>query len=72
MRTSLRLILLAALASLVWPMAPVSGAPLYTINVQADPPGSGSVTLDPQKSGYARSNIVTVTAVPNAGMIFTG
>jgi chitinase len=72
MRTSLRIVLLAALVSLAWPLAPASGAPLYTITTTVVPPGSGSVTLDPQKSGYAKNNIVTVTAVPGTGMVFTG
>ena len=72
MRTSLRVILLAALASFAWPMAPVFGAPLYTISVQIDPAGGGTVTLDPQKTGYAKNNIVTVTAAPAANMVFTG
>jgi chitinase len=53
-------------------MAPVSGAPLYTISTQVDPAGSGAVTLEPQKSGYAKNNVVTVTAAPASGMVFTG
>ena len=72
MRTSLRLVLLAAIANLVWPVASFAGAQLYTISVQIDPVGAGTVTLDPAKSGYARNNFVTVSASPAQGMVFTG
>ena len=72
MRTSLSNVWLAAIAVLLCPVAAFSGSPLYTINVQIDPPGSGTVLLDPQKSGYAKNNIVTVTASPATGMVFTG
>ena len=72
MRTSLRLVLLAAIASLVWPLASFAGPQLYTISVQIDPVGAGTVTLDPAKSGYARNNFVTVSATPAQGMVFTG
>ena len=72
MRTSLRLVLLAAIASLVWPLASFAGPQLYTISVQIDPVGAGTVTLDPAKSGYARNNVVTVSATPAQGMVFAG
>ena len=72
MRTSFRLVLLAAIASLVWPVASFSATQLYTISVQIDPVGAGTVTLDPVKSGYARNNVVTVSASPAQGMVFTG
>ena len=72
MRTSFRLVLLAAIASLVWPVASFAGPQLYTISVQIDPVGAGTVTLDPVKSGYAKNNIVTVSASPAQGMVFTG
>ena len=67
MRTSLRLVLLAAIASLVWPFVSFAGPQLYTISVQIDPVGAGTVTLDPAKSGYARNNVVTVSATPARG-----
>ena len=37
MRTSLRLVLLAAIASLVWPFLSFAGPQLYTVSVQIDP-----------------------------------
>jgi chitinase len=72
MRTSLRFVLLGALASLVWPVVALPGAPLYTISVQVAPTGGGTVTLDPTKDGYAKNNIVTVSATPAKDMVFTG
>jgi chitinase len=72
MRTSLRVVLFAAIASLAWPVVADCGAPLYTISVQIDPTGGGTVTLDPPKSSYAKNNIVTVSASPATGMAFTG
>ena len=72
MRTSLRLALLPAIAFLLGPVAAVWGAPLYVISKQIDPAGGGTVLLDPEKSGYAKNNIVTVTATPSTGMVFTG
>ncbi len=71
MRTSLRLVLLAASTSLVWSVASFA-APPYTISVQVEPLGAGTVTLDPVKSGYTKNNVVTVTASPAQGMAFTG
>ena len=71
MRTSLPLVLLAALASLAWPMAPVAGAPLYTITVQVDPRRGHGDARSP-KTGYAKNNIVTVAAAPAPGKVFTG
>jgi chitinase len=53
-------------------VAALSGAPLYTISVQVDPAGGGTVTLDPAKSGYAKNNVVLVSALPATDMIFTG
>jgi len=71
MRTSLRFVLLAVITSLVWPFS-LYGAPLYKITVQIDPTGGGTVLLDPQKDGYAKNNIVTVSASPATGMTFIG
>ena len=71
MRTSLCLVLLAAITSVVWPVASFA-VPLYTISVQVEPVGAGTVTLDPVKSGYTKNNVVTVTASPVHGMVFTG
>lgn len=72
MRTSLGRAWLAAIAVLLGPVAAHSGTPLYTITVQVQPAGSGTVVLDPQKSGYAKNNIVSVTALPATGMVFGG
>ena len=72
MRTSLANLWLSAIAVLVCPAAAFSGSPLYTIAVQADPADGGTVLLDPQRIGYAKNNIVTVTASPASGMVFTG
>ena len=71
MRMSLRLVLLAAVASFACPAASVA-APLYTITVQIDPAGGGTVTLDPARTGYAKNTIVTVTASPASGKVFAG
>jgi len=38
------------------------GAPLYKITVQIDRLEAGRSCLDPQKDGYAKNNIVTVSA----------
>jgi Divergent InlB B-repeat domain len=72
MHTSLRLVLLAVIASLVWPLASFAGPQLYTISVEINPAGAGAVTLDPAKVGYARNNVVTVSATPAPGKVFTG
>lgn len=72
MRTSLRIVWLSAIAILICPVAAFSGSPLYTISVQIEPAGGGTVVLDPQKSGYAKNNIVSVSASPAAGMVFAG
>jgi hypothetical protein len=53
-------------------VAAYSGTPLFTISVQSDPNEGGTVRLDPQKSGYAKNNIVTVPASPATDMVFTG
>jgi uncharacterized repeat protein (TIGR02543 family) len=41
----------------------------YSLAVSVDPPGSGSVTLDPE-SPYAPGTVVTLTAEPAAGYLF--
>ena len=72
MRTPLSIVWLAAITVLVGPLAAYSGTPLYMISTQVDPAGGGTVVLDPQKSGYAKNNIVTVSALPATDMVFTG
>jgi chitinase len=66
----LRPALLAAvslLALLAFPMAAAVAAPLYKITVSVTPAGAGNVSLDPYKTGYAKNNIVTLTATPAPG-----
>jgi chitinase len=65
------LVALSALMLLVGSMATVAvAAPLYTITVTYDA-AKGSVTLDPYKpDGYAKNNIVKVTATPYTGYTF--
>jgi len=72
MRTPLSIVWLAAIAVVLCPIAAFSGSPLYKISIQIDPAGGGTVQLDPQKDGYAKNNIVTVSASPVTGMVFTG
>ena len=52
----------AAVAGVLLSLVASAGAPLYKITVSIE--GSGRVTLDPQKDGYQKNNIVTLTAVP--------
>jgi len=74
MRTNVRLLLAACFLSWLLPGAALAGAPTYTISVTIDPvePPGGTVTLDPQKDGYQKNNIVTLTAAPATGYVFTG
>jgi chitinase len=48
---------------------PAAGAPLYTITASVIA-GAGRVTLDPDKTGYAKNNIVQLTAEPAEGYLF--
>jgi hypothetical protein len=43
----------------------------YTLAVEVDPVGSGSVTLDPAGGTYNDGTVVTLTAVPEAGFVFS-
>ncbi|NJD30603.1 MAG: glycoside hydrolase family 18 protein [Gammaproteobacteria bacterium] len=63
---------LSAMLLLVGSWAPAAvGATLYQINVAISPTDTGSVTLDPYKPlGYAKNNIVTLTAVPASDYVF--
>ncbi len=42
----------------------------YTLNVNASPPGSGSVTVSPVQANYFQGQQVTLTPTPNAGYAF--
>lgn len=64
--------LLMVASILAWPIHQAAAAPLYTITVQVDPAGGGTVSLDPLKSGYQKNNIVTLTATPSSGKVFAG
>jgi len=44
----------------------------YTLNVNVNPPGSGSVTKNPDKSSYSYNEVVQLTATPTAGYTFSG
>jgi len=74
MRTILRLLLTTCLAAFLVPGTLLAGPPLYTITVaiEADTPADGLVLLDPQKDGYQKNNIVTLTAVPSGDSVFAG
>jgi chitinase len=67
---TLRLTLFLALIVLLLSAAPVAGAPLYKVTWEASPEGAGRVVFDPQKDGYARNNIIAVTAQPATGWKF--
>ena len=45
-------------------------SPRYTLTVSISPEGSGSVTLNPDKSSYEEGETVTLTASPNEGYVF--
>ncbi len=44
---------------------------LYSLNVYKSPGGAGSVSINPQKTGYAASETVTLTAYANAPYAFS-
>jgi len=46
------------------------GPPHYVLSMSVSPEGSGSVTLNPDKSSYEEGEKVTLTASPNTGYIF--
>jgi uncharacterized repeat protein (TIGR02543 family) len=46
--------------------------PQYTLTVNTDGAGSGSVTLDPPGGTYDEGTVVTLTASPDAGSTFEG
>lgn len=50
------------------PINPEDGPLTLTADVQ--PEGSGSITLEPQKDVYTCNELVSVTAIPNAGWLF--
>jgi len=62
----------AFLAASLLSLSAEAGPPLYTITPTAVPDGWGTVTLDPQKDGYQKNNIVALTAVPGGDNCFTG
>jgi hypothetical protein len=43
----------------------------YTLSVNTNPPSGGTVTINPQKSTYCAGDVVTLTATPNLGWIFS-
>ena len=44
----------------------------YTLTTSATPTAGGNVTLNPTGGSYASGTVVTLTAVPSSGYIFTG
>ena len=50
----------------------VSDPPPFDLSVNVDPMEGGSVTVDPEQMDYACNDVVTVTAVPTTGFVFTG
>jgi len=73
MRAIVRLLLTTCLVTFLVPGTLLAGPPLYTIAITYDPDASaGTVTLDPQKDGYQKNNIVTLTAQPEDGFVFAG
>jgi chitinase len=70
MNTKICALVAAGAAGLLLSLAAYGGAPLYTITVSVV--GGGEVTLDPEKAGYQKNNIVTLTAVPATGWSFVG
>jgi len=63
MRLSTSTAIIVGLAALLLFASALAGPPLYTITTQVTPEGAGTIQLDPQKSGYQKNNVVTVTAV---------
>ena len=64
----LKTLKLTILAGLLLSFSALAGPPLYSIATSVS--GQGTITLDPQKSGYQKNNIVTLTAVPAAQYCF--
>jgi uncharacterized repeat protein (TIGR02543 family) len=50
----------------------VSDPPPFDLTVNVDPMEGGMVTVDPEEADYACNDVVTVTAVPTTGFVFTG
>ena len=48
-----------------------AAAPQFTLTT-AVPDGNGSITIDPAQATYASGTVVTLTAVPDPGCVFTG
>jgi chitinase len=63
-------VIAAFVASIFIVAAAVAGPPSFTITVQVEPTGAGTVQLDPRKDAYKRNNIVNVTAIPLEGWRF--
>jgi chitinase len=64
----LKTLKLTILAGLLLSFSALAGPPLYSI--QTSVTGQGTITLDPQKSGYQKNNIVAVEAVAEPGWSF--
>ena len=45
---------------------------IYSLTTNVDPPGSGTVSVDPQKSLYYQDEVVELTPVPASGYKFNG
>ncbi len=50
---------------------PAQIPPTYTLSVNPNPPGGGSITVTPLKSSYNANDLVTLTASTNTGYVFS-
>jgi len=63
--------LLAAAACKTSPTTPPPPAASYTLTVAASPSNGGAVTKSPDQAQYAAGTVVTLTAAPAPGYVFT-
>lgn len=49
-----------------------TGTQTYTLSVVINPPGAGTVTMNPSGGTYNAGTVVTLTATANSGYVFSG